>query len=105
VEPFEKRAASEELDLAERRKALYVPVPAQPPQRLAVTAWVAALAILLAVVAFGLYGIRYEYFVMANGGYILRINRITGNVCYMPAEPEWERTLEARQALLNRCDP
>jgi len=46
---------------------------------------------------------RYEYFVMANGGYILRTNRFTGNVCYIPADPEWERALASRQGLLNRC--
>jgi len=34
---------------------------------------------------------------------MLRVNRFTGKVCYIPADPEWERVLEGRQALLNRC--
>jgi hypothetical protein len=79
---------------------------ARPPGRvLPVLGWLAVLALLAAAGAGALYAIRFEHFVMADGGYVLRLNRFTGKACYLPAHPEWERVLEGRQALVDRCAP
>jgi hypothetical protein len=103
LEPrFDKRPPPEPVDLGERRKGTYIQI-AQPGRGLAVAAWLAALLVVVTVGVLALYAVRYEYFVMANGGYVLRMNRFTGKVCYIPADPEWERVLEGRQALLDRC--
>jgi hypothetical protein len=95
----------EAAELVERRKPTYVHISPVPGQPAAVAPWfMPALALALALLlGFALYAMRYEYFVMANGGYILRMNRFTGYVCYIPADPEWERALAGRQGLLNRC--
>jgi hypothetical protein len=103
VEPtLDRRQETGHLDLAERRKPTYVQV-SQPGRTATVLAWFAALAVVLSVGSFALYGLRYEHFVMANGGYVLRLNRFTGKACYIPTDPEWERVLVNRQALLDRC--
>jgi hypothetical protein len=95
----------EAAELVERRRPTYVHISPVPGQPSAVSPWfMPALALALALLlGLALYAMRYEYFVMANGGYILRTNRFTGNVCYIPADPEWERALASRQGLLNRC--
>lgn len=103
MEPKPAFQSREAAELAERRKPTYVHLSSAAGTSSSVLPWLVALLLAIATLAAGLYAARFEHFLIANGGYMLRVNRFTGKVCYIPADPEWERVLEGRQALLNRC--
>ena len=62
---------------------------------------IAAFAVFVAATA--VWEHRYEYQLAPGGGYMFRINRITGSICAFPTDLEWQ-TLLALKGYIPLCN-